>query len=129
MEERSLTNVRVVHGDALELLRNLSPDSLDAIHVFFPDPWPKIRHHKRRLLQPEHVALLRSRLTIGGTLHCATDWTAYAEAALCVLGADPGLVNRHQAYAPRPASRPVTKFEQRGIDAGRQVHDLVFTRR
>lgn len=129
VEERGLTNVRVAHGDALELVREIAPASLDAVHAFFPDPWPKVRHHKRRLIQPDHVALLRSRLVPGGTLHCATDWAAYAEAMLATLDADPELVNAFDGYAPRPAHRPLTKFEQRGIDAGRAIVDLVFRRR
>jgi tRNA (guanine-N7-)-methyltransferase len=129
IEERRLTNLRVALGDALDLVRErLAPDSLDAVHVFFPDPWPKARHHKRRLIQPAHVALLRSRLVPGGTLHCATDDGGYAEAMLAALGADPGLANANDGFAPRPAHRPLTKFEQRGIDAGRRVHDLVFVR-
>jgi tRNA (guanine-N7-)-methyltransferase len=127
IEEGGLTNLRVALGDALDLVRDrLAPDSLDAVHVFFPDPWPKARHHKRRLIQPAHVALLRSRLVPGGILHCATDDTGYAEAMLASLDADPGLTNVYGGFAPRPAHRPRTKFEQRGIDAGRPVHDLVF---
>jgi tRNA (guanine-N7-)-methyltransferase len=128
--ERGLPNVRVAHGDAVSLLRyQLAPDSLDAVHAFFPDPWPKARHHKRRLVQPAHVALLRSRLRRGGTLHCATDWADYAEAMLAALAADPELVNAYDGFAPRPAHRPVTKFEQRGVEAGRSVFDVVFHRR
>ena len=123
-----LANVRVASTDALELVRHLPPGSLDAIHVFFPDPWPKARHHKRRLIQPRHVALLRDRLAPGGTLHCATDWLDYAEAMMETLSADPGLVNEHPGYAPRPEHRPVTKFEQRGIEAGRPIRDLIFRR-
>jgi tRNA (guanine-N7-)-methyltransferase len=125
--ERGLTNLRIALGDALDLVRDrLAPDSLDAVHAFFPDPWPKARHHKRRLIQPAHVALLRSRLVSGGILHCATDDSGYAEAMLAALDADPELANVHDGFAPRPAHRPRTKFEQRGIDAGRPVHDLVF---
>src|SRR5689334_7142978 len=117
--ERSLPNVRVAHGDALSLVRyQLAPHSLDAVHAFFPDPWPKARHHKRRLVQSRHVALLRSRLVPGGVLHCATDWADYAEAMLATLGADPELVNAFDGYAPRPVHRPVTKFERRGVEAG-----------
>jgi tRNA (guanine-N7-)-methyltransferase len=129
IEERGLANVRVARADALELVRALPRDSLAAAHVFFPDPWPKARHHKRRIIQPGHVALLRSRLAPGGTLHCATDWAAYAEAMLATLAADPELANAHPGYAPRPAHRPLTKFEQRGLDAGRPIADLVFHRR
>ncbi|MGC9669875.1 tRNA (guanosine(46)-N7)-methyltransferase TrmB [Planosporangium sp. 12N6] len=129
IEERGLTNVRVALGDALELVGGqLAPDSLAAIHVFFPDPWPKARHHKRRLIQPRHVALLRSRLVPGGTLHCATDSADYAEAMVETLTADPELTNAHPGYAPRPPYRPLTKFEERGVRAGRDVFDLIFTR-
>lgn len=122
-------NVRIAHGDALDLLRaRVAPDSLDAVHAFFPDPWPKARHHKRRLVQPAHVALIRSRLRPGGVLHCATDWPEYADRMLEVLTADPGLVNAHAGFAPRPAHRPVTRFETRGVAAGRPVADLVVVR-
>jgi tRNA (guanine-N7-)-methyltransferase len=96
--------------------------------VFFPDPWPKARHHKRRLLQPAHVPLLRDRLAPGGTLHVATDWADYAHAALAALSADPLLVNAHAGFAPRRPHRPRTKFERRGEEAGREVFDLVFRR-
>lgn len=129
IERAGLTNVRVVRGDAIRLLRYaLAPDSLDAIHVFFPDPWPKSRHHKRRLIQPANVALLRSRLVPGGTLHCATDWAEYAKVMLATLEADPELVNAYPGFAPRPAHRPVTRYEQRGLAAGRQIFDLIFHR-
>ncbi|MFC0527048.1 tRNA (guanosine(46)-N7)-methyltransferase TrmB [Phytohabitans kaempferiae] len=130
VEERGLTNVRVGLGDAIVLLRHmLAPASLSAVHAFFPDPWPKARHHKRRLIQPAHVALLRSRLVPGGALRCATDWAEYAEVMLETLAADPELVNEHEAYAPRLAERPLTKFEQRGVEAGREIFDLSFRRR
>jgi tRNA (guanine-N7-)-methyltransferase len=128
VERRGLTNVRVARGDALDLLAQLAPGGLDALLVFFPDPWPKARHHKRRLLQPAHVPLLRDRLAPGGTLHVATDWADYAHAALAALAADPLLVNAHPDFAPRPARRPRTKFERRGVEAGRDVFDLVFHR-
>jgi tRNA (guanine-N7-)-methyltransferase len=122
-------NIRVAHGDALELLRDrITPDSLDAVHAFFPDPWPKTRHHKRRLIQPDNVTLIRSRLRPGGTLHCATDWPEYADAMLAVLTSDPGLTNPHHGFAPRPAHRPRTKFEERALAAGRPVADLIVTR-
>lgn len=129
IHRRELGNVRIAEGDAVELMRVLPPDSLDAVHVFFPDPWPKSRHHKRRLIQPTHVALLRSRLAVGGTLHCATDWAEYAEAMRATLDADPGLVNLHDGYAPRPAHRPVTRFERRALRAGRPIADLIYRRR
>ena len=89
--EQGLTNVRVAHGDAMELVHRIAPGTLDAVRVFFPDPWPKARHHKRRLIRPDNVALLRTRLRIGGLLHCATDWPEYAAAMAETLSADPGL--------------------------------------
>jgi tRNA (guanine-N7-)-methyltransferase len=123
-----LANVRVVEGDALDLLRGLDPGALDAVHAFFPDPWPKARHHKRRLVQPAHAALIASRLRPGGTLHLATDHAAYAEHMLTTLTAEPRLSNVYSSWAPRLAARPVTKFERRGLDAGRVVFDLTFRR-
>ncbi len=127
--DRGLTNLRVGHGDALDVLRHqLRPGCLDAVHVFFPDPWPKARHHKRRLITPANVSLLRSRLRRGGTVRCATDCADYAQWMLRTLAADPELDNVHDGYAPRLARRPPTKFEQRGVDAGREVFDLVFRR-
>jgi tRNA (guanine-N7-)-methyltransferase len=126
VESRGLDNVRVASGDALELLRHMvSPDSLDAVHIFFPDPWPKARHHKRRLIQPDNVALLRSRLRPGGILHCATDWEDYAAQMIEALDGDTMLIG---GVVERPNRRPVTKFEKRGIDAGRPIIDLIYTR-
>jgi tRNA (guanine-N7-)-methyltransferase len=107
----------------------IAPATLSAVHVFFPDPWPKKRHWKRRLVQAPFVALLASRLAPGGTLHCATDWQPYAEQMLAVLGAETRLANTTAGYAPRPDYRPQTKFERRGIALGHGVWDLVFTRR
>jgi len=125
VEERGLTNVRVFFGDALGLLRErVAAGTLDAVHAFFPDPWPKARHHKRRLFQPVHVALLASRLRPGGTIRCATDSPGYAAAMVETLGADPLLIPGNGRIP-----RPVTKFEQRARDAGRAVVDLVYTRR
>ncbi|HEY1178006.1 MAG TPA: tRNA (guanosine(46)-N7)-methyltransferase TrmB [Phytomonospora sp.] len=130
VDDGGLRNVRVFDGDALDLARTtLAPSSLSAIHVYFPDPWPKPRHHKRRIIAPDHVALLRSRLAPGGVIHCATDWAAYADRMLEVLSADPELVNTSDGFTPRPAHRPVTKFERRGVAAGREIFDLVFERR
>jgi len=123
-------NVAVARGDAVELLRHgVGPADLDAINVFFPDPWPKARHHKRRLIRPEIVLLMRDRLRPGGVLHAATDWVHYAEQMRDVLTADPGLRKTSEGYTPRPSDRPLTKFERRGIAAGRSIHDLVFVRR
>jgi tRNA (guanine-N7-)-methyltransferase len=125
-----LTNVRVMQHDAVEVVRDmLAPDSLHGIHVYFPDPWPKARHHKRRLLQPPFVELLASRLTPGGYLHCATDWENYAEQMLEVLAGEAQLANSAEGYAERPAWRPLTKFEQRGVRLGHGVWDLLFRRR
>jgi tRNA (guanine-N7-)-methyltransferase len=127
-EAHGLRNVGAARGDALELLdRCIEPGTLDAIHVFFPDPWPKARHHKRRIIQPERVALMRDRLRIGGLLHTATDWPDYAEQMLQVLGADGSLLNAHEGYAPR-GERPITKYERRGTAAGRPIHDCEFIR-
>jgi tRNA (guanine-N7-)-methyltransferase len=127
--ELGLANVRVVQHDAVEVLRDMiPPGSLAGCHVFFPDPWPKKRHHKRRLLQPALVALLASRLAPGGYLHVATDWEEYAVHALDVLRAEPLLENTADGFAPRPAARPETKFESRGLRLGHGVRDLVFRR-
>jgi tRNA (guanine-N7-)-methyltransferase len=129
LEDRGLGNVRIVAHDAVEVLGEMIPaGSLDGLHVFFPDPWPKKRHHKRRLLQPEFVALAASRLKRGGYFHVATDWEEYAQHVLQVLAATPGLVNTAEAYAPRPATRPETKFERRGLKLGHGVWDIVLTR-
>ena len=127
--EAALENVRIVQHDAVEVVGHMvPPDSLAAIHVFFPDPWPKKRHHKRRLLQPEFVELAASRLAPGGVLHVATDWQEYAEQVLAVLSASALLRNTTQGFAPRPAHRPETKFERRGVNLGHGVWDLLFTR-
>ena len=129
IEERGLRNVRIVAHDAVEVLREMVPErSLDGMHVFFPDPWPKKRHHKRRLLQPEFAALAASRLKSGAHFHVATDWEEYAQHVLQVLSATPGLANTAEAFAPRPATRPETKFERRGLNLGHGVWDIVFTR-
>ncbi|OYV38978.1 MAG: tRNA (guanosine(46)-N7)-methyltransferase TrmB, partial [Thiomonas sp. 20-64-5] len=107
----------------------IAPHSLDGLHIYFPDPWPKKRHHKRRLIQPDFVRLAVSRLRAGAYLHCATDWQPYAKHMLEVLRAEPGLANRSADYAPRPDWRPVSKFERRGLNLGHGVWDLVFTAR
>lgn len=127
--EHGLTNVRVAHGDALELLQDrIAVGALDAVHAFFPDPWPKVRHRKRRLVTPPHVALIRSRLAVGGTFHCATDWAEYATQMLEVVDGDPGLENPHGGFAPRPPHRPVTRFERRARAEGRPVADVIAVR-
>ena len=128
--EKNLANQRIIQHDAVEVLRDMvSEGSLDGVHIFFPDPWPKARHHKRRLIQPSLVATLTRRLKPGGYIHCATDWENYAEQMLDVLSAEPSLENTADGYAPRPDYRPLTKFEQRGIRLGHGVWDLVFRRR
>ncbi len=127
--EQGLQNLRIVRHDAVEVLQHMiAPSSLAGAHVFFPDPWHKKKHHKRRLIQPALVALLASRIAPGGYLHCATDWRDYAEQMLAVLSAEPSLRNTANGYAPRPDYRPLTKFEQRGLRLGHGVWDLVFTR-
>jgi tRNA (guanine-N7-)-methyltransferase len=133
-EELKLANLRIVQHDAVEVLRDMIvADSLAGVHVFFPDPWPKKRHHKRRLINPAFVGLLAGRLAPGGYLHCATDWEHYAQQMLEVLSAEPRLANLHEAYAPAAASplatRPTTKFHARGERLGHGVWDLVFVRR
>lgn len=127
--ENNLNNVRIIQHDAVEVLRDMIPEgSLAGAHVFFPDPWHKKRHHKRRLIQPPLVKLLASRLAVGGYLHCATDWQEYAEQMLSVLSAEPLLKNTAEGFAPRPAYRPQTKFETRGLRLGHGVWDVVFAR-
>ena len=130
IEAQSLPNVRVLRNDAVDVVQSMiAPGSLSGVHVFFPDPWPKKRHHKRRLLQPPFVHALARTLAGGGYLHVATDWAPYAEAILETLSAEPGLANTTQRFAPRPPWRPLTKFEQRGLARGHEVFDLLFVRR
>jgi tRNA (guanine-N7-)-methyltransferase len=129
IEELGLTNLRVIQHDAVEVLRHMiAPGALAGVHIFFPDPWHKKRHNKRRLIQPELVALLCDRLGPGGYIHAATDWQEYAEHILAVLSAEPRLTNTAEGYAPRPEYRPLTKFEQRGLRLGHGVWDIVFRR-
>ena len=125
--EDGLSNLRIIQHDAVQVLEHMvAPASLAGVHVFFPDPWHKKKHNKRRLIQPPLVALLASRLAPGGVLHCATDWQPYAEQMLEVLSAEPQLQNTAEGYAPRPDYRPLTKFEARGLKLGHGVWDLVF---
>jgi len=125
--ELRLTNVRIVHHDAVEVLeRMIVPGSLDGVNVFFPDPWPKKRHHKRRLIQPPFVTLLVARMKPGALLHACTDWEDYAAQILNVLSGERALENTAAGYAERPATRPQTKFERRGLGLGHRVWDLVF---
>jgi tRNA (guanine-N7-)-methyltransferase len=130
IDERALANVRIIQHDAVEVVAQMIPRaSLAAIHVFFPDPWPKKRHHKRRLLQPPFVHELALRLADGGYLHVATDWKEYAEQILAACEAEPLLENAARGYATRPAYRPLTKFERRGIRLGHGVWDVILRRR
>ena len=128
--DEHIENIRILQHDAVEVIDHMLPEaSLDGVHIFFPDPWHKKRHNKRRLIQTPLVAKLAARLKPGGYLHCATDWEPYAEQILEVLSADTHLVNTAQGYAPQPEYRPLTKFENRGIRLGHGVWDLVFRRR
>ena len=130
IEELALTNVRIIQHDVVEVLHNMIADnSLDGVHIFFPDPWHKKRHHKRRLIQAEFVKLLCSKLKIGGYLHVATDWQEYAAWVLEVLIAEPQLKNTAVDYAEKPSYRPLTKFENRGLKLGHGVWDMVFSRK
>ena len=128
--QRGLTNIRIVRHDAVEVVEHMiAPGALSGVHIFFPDPWPKKRHHKRRLLQRAFVHELATRLVAGGYLHAATDWEEYAAAILETFRTEPLLANTAPEYAPKPAYRPTTKFERRGQACGHGVWDLIFRRR
>lgn len=133
IDERGLTNVRIIQHDAVEVLAHmLTDDSLDGVHIYFPDPWHKKRHNKRRLVQPPLVKLLAARLKPGGYIHCATDWEEYALQMVEVLSGEPLLENISAAsdgFSERPDYRPVTKFERRGVRLGHGVWDVVFRKR
>jgi len=134
--EQNITNIRICAHDAVEVIDHMLPEqSLDGVHIFFPDPWHKTKHNKRRLIQSPLIAKLARRLKVGGYIHCATDWEPYAQQILEVLTAEPLLKNRALAahpemkgYAPKPHYRPLTKFENRGIKLGHGVWDVVFER-
>jgi tRNA (guanine-N7-)-methyltransferase len=129
IQEQGISNIRIIQHDAVEVLQHMLPAlSLDGVHIFFPDPWHKKRHHKRRLIQAEFVKLLCSKLKVGAYIHVATDWQEYAEWVLEVLSAEPMLKNTAETYAEKPSYRPLTKFENRGIKLGHGVWDLVFRR-
>lgn len=129
IEGSALTNIRIIQHDAVEVLRDMiAPESLAGVHIYFPDPWPKTRHHKRRLIQPALIALLASRMAPGSYIHCATDWEHYAMQMLEVLRAEPTLQNTCEGFAPRPDFRPLTKFENRGLRLGHGVWDLIFNK-
>jgi tRNA (guanine-N7-)-methyltransferase len=129
VEKYELDNVRLLKGDALDFLRDhLAPESLAGVRIYFPDPWPKKRHHKRRLVTAPFVRLIASRLAPGGTLHLATDWAGYADRMLEICTAEPLLTNQYADWAPRPEWRPITKFERRAQADGRTCRDLLFTK-
>lgn len=129
IEQLELTNLRIIQHDAVAVLQHMLPAAcLNGIHIFFPDPWPKARHHKRRLIQPALIARLCQHLKPGGYIHVATDWEDYAVQILQVLQSEPQLGNTAADYAPRPEYRPLTKFEQRGLRLGHAVWDLIFVR-
>jgi len=128
-ESADLKNLRLLRGDAVVLLeRHVPEESLSGVRIYYPDPWPKKKHHKRRLVQPSLVSVIASRLVPGGTLHLATDWEHYAEHMLAVCTAEPRLRNPHAGWAPRPEWRPLTKFESRAEEEGRVSRDLIFER-
>ncbi|PWG63150.1 tRNA (guanosine(46)-N7)-methyltransferase TrmB [Sediminicurvatus halobius] len=130
LEREGIDNVRVLEADAVEVLRqNIPPASLAGLQLFFPDPWPKKRHHKRRMVQPGWLALVAERLAPGAFLHLATDWADYAEHMLAVVGSEPRLENPAGGFAPDRGERPQTKFERRGRSKGHQVYDLILRRR
>jgi tRNA (guanine-N7-)-methyltransferase len=129
IEAQKIANIRIIQHDVVDVLENmLPPASLEGIHIFFPDPWHKKRHHKRRLIQPLFVQLLVSRLKPGGYLHLATDWENYAQQMLSVLGDNPALSNTAIDFSPKPDYRPLTKFEQRGLNLGHGIWDIIFKR-
>lgn len=129
IETLGLNNLRIIQHDAVEVLQHMLPaECLDGVHIFFPDPWPKARHHKRRLIQPALVARLCEHLKSGGYIHAATDWEDYAIQILQVLSQESQLTNTAPDYAPRPEYRPLTKFEQRGLKLGHGVWDLLFSK-
>jgi tRNA (guanine-N7-)-methyltransferase len=130
IETNQLSNIRIMQHDAVEVLNDMLADgTLDGVHIFFPDPWHKARHNKRRLIQSPFIAHLVQKLKRGGYIHVATDWQDYAEQVLAVLSAESLLQNTAAGYAPRPDYRPLTKFEQRGLNLGHGVWDLIFTRK
>lgn len=130
LHDAEITNVRIAPGDAVQIFaQQIAKNSVTGIQIFFPDPWPKKRHQKRRLVQPAFVHVLVEALKPGGYIHCATDWADYAEQMLAVLSAEPGLLNQAESYTPRPPRRPLTKFEQRGQLLGHGVWDLLFCKK
>jgi len=130
IDTQQISNIRIIQHDAVEVLRDMiAANSLDGVHIFFPDPWHKARHNKRRLIQAPFIAQLAQKLNPGGYIHVATDWQDYAEQVLAVLGEEKLLENTAEGFAPRPDYRPLTKFEQRGLRLGHGVWDVVFRRK
>jgi tRNA (guanine-N7-)-methyltransferase len=130
IEAQHISNIRIIQHDAVDVLRDMiAANSLDSVHIFFPDPWHKARHNKRRLIQAPFVTQLAQKLKPGGYIHVATDWQDYADQVLAVLSAEPLLENTAAAFAPRPDYRPLTKFEQRGLRLGHGVWDVIFRRK
>jgi tRNA (guanine-N7-)-methyltransferase len=131
IDEQALTNIRIISHDVVEVLRDMIPDgSLDRVLIYFPDPWRKLRHHKRRLIQPEFLSALSKKMKTGAVLHCATDWENYAHHMLAVLSQSEDFTNTvATGFAPRPATRPLTKFENRGLKLGHGVWDLLFIKK
>lgn len=129
LHDNNISNVRLAAGDAVEIIKScIAPGSLSGVQIFFPDPWHKKRHNKRRLIQKEFIQCLSDRLKPGGFIHCATDWQDYAEQMLAVLSNEVSLTNsqKNDAFSPRPSTRPLTKFEKRGTKLGHGVWDLIF---
>lgn len=132
LHDNNISNVRIATFDAVDVFKNcIADDSLSGVQIFFPDPWPKKRHNKRRLIQPDFISLLAKKIKVGGFIHCATDWQDYATEMLECLSAEKSLVNNqvHGGFFPRPDSRPLTKFEKRGLRLGHGVWDLIFVRK
>ena len=130
VEAQGLTNIRIVQHDAVQVLDHmLAPEAVAGVHIFFPDPWHKARHNKRRLVQPHFLASVLPKLKSGGYIHCATDWEPYAQQMLEVLSAEPQLRNSAEGFAPKPQYRPLTKFENRGLRLGHGVWDVVFEKK
>lgn len=132
LHDHQIQNVRIVAHDAVEVFQTqFEEDSLAGVQIFFPDPWHKKRHHKRRLIQSEFIALIAQKIKKGGFIHCATDWQEYAEHILTVVSAEPSLYNQQSegGYAPKPDTRPLTKFEQRGTRLGHGVWDIIFLKK
>lgn len=130
IDNEGIENIRIIQHDAVDVVNYMiAPNSLDGVHIYFPDPWPKKRHHKRRLVQSPFIKQLVSRIKLGGYIHCATDWEDYAMQMMEVLSAETALQNRYEEFAPRPDYRPLTKFENRGIKLGYGVWDLIFEKK